>query len=201
MMMYFKVLEMCSMFFSRRLSLEEARNKINAEYINARHQLSTYQHQMPEIYHAPVERFIENMDALHAGACVPSAALIQAIQKTEGFLKGEVTSEAYGRVIHDMNRGRSASYEPSRLSQAMVTLSWAVWVLSLVCLLAGALLLGIIGLFASYAIHHDAMHTEVKYPNAHAQHNSTHIGEAMEQILNMEVCGVAAANNRLYAPA
>lgn len=180
------------MFFTRPLSLDEQRNKINAEYINARRQLIDYHNQMPEIYHAPVERFIENMDALHAGASVPTAALIKAIKNTEGFLKGEVTSEAYGRVIHEMNRGRSASYEPSRLSQAMVTLSWTVWVVSLVCLLAGQLLLGIIGLFASYAIYHDAEHTEVKYPNAHLQHDSTPIGEAMEQILSMKDCGVPA---------
>ncbi|MDF1684913.1 MAG: hypothetical protein P1U36_09720 [Legionellaceae bacterium] len=188
------------MFWGRSLSLEEERKKINDEYLSARQQLSAYKNQMPDVFHISVDHFIESMNALHEQACVPTSALIKAIKNTEGFLKGEVTSAAYGQVIHEMNQGRTASYEPSRLSQAMVTLSWAVWVVSLACLLAGPFLLGVIGLFVSYAIYQDAGHSEVKYPNAHAQHDATQIGEQMEKIWLIKDCGVPVAD-RPYAPA
>jgi len=172
------------MFFSRSLSLEEERIRIHAEYVHAREQLAAYQSQMAELYHPSVETFLHEMDRLHQEACVPTAALITAIKHTEGFLKGEVTPEAYGRFIHDMNLKPGDPHEPSRLSQAMVVLSWAVWVLSLACVLAGPLLLGVVGLFVSYAIYRDAEHSEVKYPNMHMHPESTKIVEQMEKIID-----------------
>lgn len=179
------------MFFSRSLSLEEERARLALEYNHARGQLIAYQAQMAELYHPPIENFLREIDALHEEACVPTAALTKAIQQTEGFLKGDVTPETYSRFIHDMNLKPGESHEPSRLSQAMVALSWSVWVLSIACVLAGPLLLGVVGLFVSYAIYRYAEHQDVKYPNMHGYEASTIIGEQLEKMRDMRECGVA----------
>ncbi|MDF1828180.1 MAG: hypothetical protein P1U39_07870 [Legionellaceae bacterium] len=179
------------MFFSRSLSLQEERARIVHEYHHAHEQLTAYQRQMAELFHPPIDNFLREMDVLHQEACVPTVALIKAIKQTEGFLKGEVTPEAYGRLIHDMKLKAGDSHQPSRLSQAMVTLSWAVWVLSIACVLAGPLLLGVVGLFASYAIYRDAEHPDVKYPNMRRYEASPRIVEQLETMREMLECGVA----------
>jgi len=180
------------MFFTS-LSLEEERNKINNEYLNAKNSFSVYKAQMSEIFHPPLESFANELDELHVQAKVPTAALIKAFEQTEGFLKGTVTPHAYGRVIDEMKTGQASTHEPTRLSQAMETLSWLVWVLSLACVLSGALLLGVVGLFVSVAIHHDAQHSDVKYPDAHDQQDSKEIAEHMEKIRDIRDCGVPEA--------
>ena len=180
------------MFFTQ-LSLEQERDKINHEYLKAKNSFIAYKTQMSEIFHPPLENFANELDALHTQARVPTAALIKAFEKTEGFLKGTVTPHAYGQVIDEVKTGQASSHEPSRLSQAMETLSWAIWVISLACVLSGALLLGVIGLFVSVAIHHDAEHSEVKYPDAHDTQDSKAIAEHMEKIRDIRDCGVPGA--------
>ena len=180
------------MFFTS-LSLEDERNKINGEYFKAYNKFIAYKNHLPEIFHPSFETFAQELEKLHVQARVPTAVLTKAFEQTEGFLRGTVTSHAYGKIIQEMNTEQPPSYEPSRLSQAMETLSWAVWVISLACLLSGALLLGMVGMFASVMIHHDAQHSDVKYPDAHDKKDSKLIAEHMEKIRDIKVYGVAEA--------
>lgn len=172
-------------FMPQPLSLEQERNKINQAYSHAKDSFIAYKRTMAEIYHPSLEAFAETLETLHTEAKVSTASLIKAFEQTEGFLKGTVTPDAYARIIKNMKAGQASSLEPSRLSQAMETLSWAVWVISILCVLSGALLLGVIGMFASVAIDRDAKHSDVKYPEAHNKQASQELACHMEKIENL----------------
>ena len=83
-MLVYKPISTGSIFFTP-LSLEQQRNKINRDYLMAKNSFIAYKTQMLEIYHLQLDIFVENLDALHIQARVPTAALIIAFEKRKGF--------------------------------------------------------------------------------------------------------------------
>ena len=176
------------MFYT--VSMEQRHQEANQKYKQARDALVKYKETSSTLYQAPLEAFTEALDVLHAEKKLPQAALIRAFEQTEGFMRGRVSYAEYVRSMHDMKAGQRALCEPSRLSQAMETLSWAVWVISLFLLLAGAILLGVVGMFASVALHNDAQHSDVKYLDVQSTMDLKPVVDQMETIQKLDMCGV-----------
>lgn len=174
--------------------MEERHKAVNQKYKQAREALVAYKNTAGPLYQAPLEVFIKELDAIHTQKNLPEAVLITAFEKTDALMRGKISSAEYMQVIHEMKARKHASCEPSRLSQAMETLSWAIWIISLACILTGPIILGMLGMFLSVAIYNDAQHSEVKYPYTdNTRFNLTPIVEQMEKIQNLDECGVPEA--------
>jgi len=173
-------------------SMEQRHKEMNQKYNKAREALVNYKNNASALYKAPLETFIKELDAIHAQKNLPQSALIKAFEQTEGLMKGTVSAAEYHRTIHEMKNGPQASKDPSRLSNAMEILSWAVWVISVAFLFTpGYQLVAMLGIFLSAAIHADAQHNDVKYPNntANTRLDLTPIVEQMQKVQDLDDCG------------
>ena len=175
-------------------SMEQRHKAANQKYNIARAALVNYKTHAGVLYQAPLEAFIKELDEIHAEKNLPLAALIKAFEQTEGLMNGTVSAAEYHKTIHEMKNGPQTSKDPSRLSKAMEALSWAVWVISVTCLLTpGYQLVGMLGIVLSYGIYADSQHEDVKTPNnvANTRPDLGAIVAQMEKIQELDDCGVA----------